>query len=192
MEQVRAFIAIELPVALKAEIARLQGQLKANNRVPTRWVNPENIHLTLKFIGDINSDTIDGIIHAIGEAARGVPSFRLGIKRLGVFPSPKRPRIIWVGLACSLDIVKNLQQRIDSALDRLGFPREKRPFSPHLTIARLQDRATPAERQTAGQLIEGTEFSGQTDFNAATVYLIKSRLTREGPIYSRLGSVLLG
>jgi len=192
MEQIRAFIAIELPEALKAEIARLQEQLKAKSRTPARWVNPENIHLTLKFLGDIDSDTVDDILLAMGEAARGISSFHFSVKGLGVFPNPQRPRIIWVGLTGSLDKLTNLQQNIDNALDRLGLPREKRPFSPHLTIARIQDRATPAERQTVGQLIEGTEFSSRTDFNAATVYLIKSQLTREGPIYSQLGSVSLG
>jgi 2'-5' RNA ligase len=192
MEQIRAFIAIELPEALKAEIARLQEQLKVKGRVPARWVNPGNIHLTLKFLGDIDGDAVDDILHAMDGAASNAQSFRLSVKGLGVFPNPQRPRIIWVGLAGSVEKLKNLQRGIDIALDRLGFPGEKRSFSPHLTIARIQDRATPAERQAIGQLVESSVFTTRADFNADTVYLIKSQLTREGPIYSRLGSVSLG
>ena len=192
MEQIRAFIAIELPEALKAEIARLQEQLRARVRVPTRWVNPDNIHLTLKFLGDINRDTVDDILHAIGAAAGNAPSFRLGVKGLGVFPDPQRPRIIWVGLTGGLDKLRNLQRDIDNSLERLGFPREKRPFSPHLTIARLHDRATPADRSEIGHIIKSTTFIAKTSLNAGVVYLIKSQLTREGPIYSQLGSAELG
>ena len=191
MEQIRAFIAIELPQALKSEITHLQEQIKAKSRVPVRWVNPDNIHLTLKFLGDINVDIVDDIIRAIGEAARGSNPIHLGVKGLGVFPNPKRVQIIWVGLTGGLDKLTNLQQRIDNAVAGLGFPREKRPFSPHLTIARLRDRATPAERQSMGQLIGETGFTSQLDFNAGSVNLMKSQLTREGPIYSRLGLVVL-
>ncbi len=191
MEQIRAFIAIELPGAVKAEITRLQEQLKAKSRVPVRWVNPDNIHLTLKFLGDIDIDKVDDIIKAVGDAARGFLSFRLGVKGLGVFPNPNRIQVIWVGLSGSLDKLGDLQRRIDSALARLGFPPEKRDFSPHLTIARMRDRAAPAERQRLGRLIEATAFTSQFDIAVGAVHLMKSRLTREGPIYSRLGSVVL-
>ena len=91
-----------------------------------------------------------------------------------------------------MDKLGKLQRNIDNALDRLGFPAEKRSFSPHLTLARMPDRVTSVERQNIGRLIASTDFRSRIDFPVASVHLVKSQLTREGPIYSRLGSVILG
>lgn len=192
MEQIRTFIAIELPEALREEITRLQDKLKDKSRVSVRWVNAGNIHLTLKFLGDIGNDKVDDILEVLSESTRGIASFRLGVKGLGVFPNPQRPRIIWVGVSGALDKLGILQKQIDKALAHLGFPSERRPFSPHLTIARLHDRATSADRNEMGRLIEETSFTSRQDFLAGEVHCIKSLLTREGPVYTRLGTVQLG
>jgi 2'-5' RNA ligase len=191
MERIRAFIAIELPEAVKTEITRIQDQIKVKSRITVRWVRPLNIHLTLKFLGDIDSDQVEDITKAIEGASSGFGPFHLGINGLGVFPNPNRVQVIWVGLSGNLDKLDRLQRNIDNALDRLGFPADRRPFSPHLTLARVPDRATPVERQSAGRLIESMDFRSRLDFPVASVHLIKSQLTREGPIYRRLGSVLL-
>ena len=191
MERIRAFIAIELPEAVKTEITRIQDQIKVKSRITVRWVRPLNIHLTLKFLGDIDSDQVEDITKAIEGASSGFGPFHLGINGLGVFPNPNRVQVIWVGLSGNLDKLDRLQRNIDNALDRLGFPADRRPFSPHLTLARVPDHATPVERQSAGRLIESMDFRSRLDFPVASVHLIKSQLTREGPIYSRLGSVLL-
>ncbi len=192
MEQIRSFIAIELPVELKREISRLQEQLKAGSRAPVRWVSPENIHLTLKFLGDIDAAVIDDIKDALQEAVWGISAIRLGAEGLGVFPNNTRVQVIWVGLSGEIDRLQKLQQSIDKELAKLGFPAEKRGFSPHLTIARLRDRANANERQDMGRLVENTRFQSSLDFSVTSIHLMKSQLTREGPIYSRLGSVNLG
>jgi 2'-5' RNA ligase len=191
MERIRAFIAIELPEAVKTEITRIQDQIKVKSRITVRWVRPLNIHLTLKFLGDIDIDQVEDITKAIEGASSGFGPFHLGINGLGVFPNPNRVQVIWVGLSGNLDKLDRLQRNIDNALDRLGFPADRRPFSPHLTLARVPDRATPVERQSTGRLIESMDFRSRLDFPVASVHLIKSQLTREGPIYRRLGSVLL-
>jgi 2'-5' RNA ligase len=191
MERIRAFIAIELPESIKAEIARLQSQIKNKSRSPARWVKPANIHLTLKFFGDIDSGQVEDIIQAIRDASLGFNPFHLGLNGLGAFPDTNRVQVIWVGLSGSLDKLGKLQRNIDNVMDRLGFPVEKRPFSPHLTLARMPDRATPVERQNIGRLIASMEFQSRLDLPVTSIHLIKSQLTREGPIYSRLGSVTL-
>ena len=189
MEQIRSFIAIELPGEVKLAISRLQEQLKSGSRAPVKWVNPENTHLTLKFLGNIDMAVVDDIKKVLREAARGVPVISLGVEGLGTFPNNTRVQVIWVGLTGELD---KLQQRIDKELSPLGFPAEKRVFSPHLTIARLRDRASVNDRQEIGRLVEKTIFESSLDFSAKSVNLMKSLLTREGPIYSVLDSVNLG
>jgi 2'-5' RNA ligase len=192
MEQIRSFIAIELPEQIKLSISRLQEQLKSKSRAPVKWVDPGNTHLTLKFLGSINAAITGDIIKAMEAGSRDIPPVCLNVADLGVFPNNNRTQIIWVGLTGELEKLQNLQRRIDMALVSLGFPRETRPFSPHLTIARLRDRATPTDRQNIGRLVADTSFKSGLDFCIDTLYLMRSQLTREGPIYSRLGSVGLG
>jgi 2'-5' RNA ligase len=191
MEEVRCFIAIELPDGVKRGLRELQAQLKAGSSAPVKWVDPANIHLTLKFLGNVAADRLDEISSAMTEAARGTPPFSLEIKELGVFPNPRRVQIIWVGLGGEVDKLARLQQRIESGLEKLGFPPEGRRFTPHLTLARVRDQATPSEREKLGQLITETEFAAAHKFIVDSVKLMKSQLTREGPIYTRLSSAAL-
>ena len=191
MEQVRSFIAIELPDRVKRGLRELQAQLKAGSQAPIKWVDPANIHLTLKFLGNVAADRLDEITTAMTQAVQGTPSFSLEIKELGVFPNPRRVQIVWVGLSGEVEKLARLQQRIESELEKLGFAPENRRFTPHLTLARLRDRATPEERQKLGQLIAETEFDAVPSFTADSVKLMKSQLTREGPIYSQISSVAL-
>ena len=134
----------------------------------------------------------DDIKKVLREAARGVPVISLGVEGLGTFPNNTRVQVIWVGLTGELDKLQKLQQRIDKELSPLGFPAEKRAFSPHLTIARLRDRASVNDRQEIGRLVQKINFESSLDFSAKSVNLMKSLLTREGPIYSVLDSVNLG
>jgi 2'-5' RNA ligase len=191
MEQVRSFIAIELPDELKAGLTRLQEKLKTDVQYPVKWVNPNSIHLTLKFLGNIPADTTDDITEAMEAAARGISPLHLEVKDLGVFPNIKRVQVIWVGISGEVDRLGQLQQRIESNLAPLGFTPESRSFTPHLTLARLRDRASPDERQRVGQLIASTRFETTYSITVDAVNLMKSQLTREGAIYNRISSVRL-
>ena len=191
MEQVRSFIAIELPGELKLALKQLQAQLIAGKRLPVKWVDPYSIHLTLKFLGNIAIDRIGEITGAVEEAAGGISPFRLEVTGLGVFPNLKRVQIVWVGVGGDVESLSQLQQRIESNLAPLGFAPESRPFTPHLTLARLRDQASLDERQSFGQLIAGTRFDAVYGFNIDSIHLMKSQLTREGAIYSRISSVRL-
>ena len=190
MEQFRCFIAIELPEEVKAGLTRLQAKLKAS-QLRVKWVDPYGIHLTLKFLGNVDADRISQITGAMEEAAQGVPPFHLEIKGLGVFPNLRRVQVAWVGVSGEVDKLVQLQQRLESNLAGLGFAPEPRAFTPHLTLARVRDQASPEERQRLGQLIADTKFEATGSFPVEAISLIRSQLTREGAIYSQISSVKL-
>lgn len=190
MEQIRSFIAIELPDEVKLALAQLETQLKAGKQSGVKWVAPASMHLTLKFLGDIARDKIGEITRAMGEAVRGIPPFQLEVKDLGVFPNLKRVQVVWVGLSGEIDKLGQLQRGIESNLACLGFAPETRPFTPHLTLARLQRQVSLEERQRLGQLITGTSFAAGS-IKVAALNLMRSELTRAGAIYSRISLVKL-
>jgi 2'-5' RNA ligase len=191
MEQVRCFIAIGLPDEVKDGLSQLQAQLKSGRQTSVKWVDPYSIHLTLKFLGSIDVNKIIPITAAMEEAVLGVSPFRLEVKGLGVFPNLRRVQVVWVGVSGEVDKLAQLQQRLESSLAGLGFAPEGRRFTPHLTLARLRDRASADERDGLGQLIAGTKFEPVYSFQVEAINLMKSQLTREGAIYSQISSVKL-
>jgi RNA 2',3'-cyclic 3'-phosphodiesterase len=191
VEQVRCFIAIGLTDEIKAGLEQLQSQLKSGGQTSIKWVDPYNIHLTLKFLGGVDGDKISPITAAMAEAVQGVTPFRLEVKGLGVFPSLRRVQVVWVGVGGEVDKLAHLQQRLESSLAGLGFTPENRRFTPHLTLARVHDRASSGEREGLGELIAGTKFETAYSFPVEAVSLMKSQLTREGAIYSRISAAAL-
>ena len=191
MEQVRSFIAIELPDKLKSSLTRLQAQLKSGKQPSVRWVDPNSIHLTLKFLGNISVDRTGEITRAIETATQGISPFHLEVKGLGVFPHLRRVQVAWIGLSGDVERLNQIQQRLESELTPLGFAPESRSFTPHLTLARLRDQASPSERQSFGQLIANTRIEAIYDFNVDSIKLMRSQLTREGAIYSCLNLIKL-
>ena len=191
MEQIRSFIAIELPVELKLALVRLQDKLKSGSRAPVKWVNPDSVHLTLKFLGNIDPGIVGKITSVLEEAIRGTHPFSVEVSGLGVFPNIRRVQVVWVGLTGEVEKFGQLQQRIETGLIPLGFAAESRSFTPHLTVGRVRDYVTPDERQNLGQLVTSTVFEAKYKVNVDAVHLIKSQLTREGPIYSKISTVAL-
>jgi 2'-5' RNA ligase len=191
MEKIRAFIAIELSPEIKRTLARLQVTLKSGGRAPVRWTDPDSTHLTLQFLGDINAADVGKITSVMATAAMGVTPFQLSVSGLGVFPNPGRVRVVWVGLAGDLEKLVRLQKNVENALSPLGFTPEARAFTPHLTLGRVRDNARPDERQELGKLVTGLREKPDGRLDVSAVYLIKSQLTPQGPIYTRLASVEL-
>jgi 2'-5' RNA ligase len=190
-EQVRSFIAIELPEEVRSRLAGIQARLKPGAGAAAKWVAPVSIHLTLKFLGGIAAGSVPEITRVIELASRGRSPFRLTVGGLGVFPSPKRVRVVWVGVGGEIEKLTRLQQRIESGLVPLGFAAETRAFQPHLTLARLRDQASPDERQKLGSVIAATDFSTAHKIEVTTVSLMRSQLTREGAVYNRLSTTRL-
>ena len=186
MEQIRSFIAIELPDELKLELIQLEARLKSGKQPWVKWVNPYSIHLTLKFLGNIAVDRTGEITRAIEDAVQGISPFHLEVKELGVFPNLRRVQVAWVGISGELDKLSQLQKRIETNLTPLGFAPESRAFTPHLTLARLRDQASLDERQRFGQLIANAKFEAAYTIEVDAISLMRSQLTREGAIYSRI------
>ncbi len=191
MEQVRSFIAIELPDELKLGLTQLEAQLKMSKQPWVKWVDPYSIHLTLKFLGSIAVDRISEITRAMEEVTQRIIPFHLEVKDLGVFPNLRRVQVAWVGIGGEVDKLSQLQRHLESNLARLGFAPETRPFTPHLTLARLRNRASLNEQQSFGQLIVATKFEATYTIKVDVISLIRSQLIRKGSIYSRISLVEL-
>lgn len=190
MDTIRAFIAVELSSEIKTEMDKIESILKSQSSTPAKWVNPESIHLTLKFLGDVPSDRITEILDAIKSGVNEIPSFQIQLTGLGVFPNPARTQVVWAGLSGKMDRLEQLQRNIEVEMEKLGFPREKRKFSPHLTLARVRNHATRDERKRLGDTVTGTPFTGGI-IRVDSVNLMQSRLTGQGALYTCLGSIRL-
>ena len=186
-ETFRAFVAIDLPESVRSALGTVQEALKAS-KFRVKWVRPESIHLTLKFLGDIDVARTDAIVNAMTLAAKDNTQMALTPHGLGVFPNARRPRVIWAGLGGQLDLLKNLQQTLEAQLAELGFPRESRPFKGHLTLGRVKGKI-PAERlQTALGKLENFEFES---FEVNRIILFKSQLQSSGAVYTKVAEVNL-
>ena len=190
-EQIRSFIAIELSKEAKKGLARLKKELEKDEHKFVKWVDPEGIHLTLKFLGNIPSKRVTEITEAMKKAAQGISPFLLEISGLGAFPSLKQARVLWVGVSGELDKLSRLQQNIDSALAVLGFANEERPFVPHLTLARIREGASAPERTSFGELVGSTASEGKYPVEVEAVRLMRSQLTPAGALYTCLSVVEL-
>lgn len=190
-QQIRSFIAIELPDEVKVSLAGLQAEFKLAGHSFVKWVATEGIHITLKFLGNIPSGKVSEIVRAMERAAQGFLPFRLEVHGLGAFPNLKQPKVLWVGVGGQVDQLVSLQQRIDQALVPLGFSPESRPFAPHLTLARLREGALPPERRSFGELVQKTTFEAKLKVEVSSISLMRSQLLPTGAVYSRLAEVKL-
>lgn len=185
-DAIRAFICIEVPATIKERIASLQEGLRGGG-ARTSWVKPSNIHLTLKFLGDVPAAKMETVRLAVERAASPISGFVVGVEGAGCFPSPRNPRVLWVGLACIPESLKQLHAAIEDALAREGFPRESKPFSPHLTIGRIRD---PKGASRVAEDLIASGFEPET-FQAREVILMRSDLNPEGSIYTPQAAIRL-
>ncbi len=198
-ESARLFVALELPAFVKKSLEKLQVDIRSDSRVyaggsgfPARWSTPENIHLTLVFLGDVSvagDDTVPGEIHeALSRAVDGFSPVTLRAAGLSVFPGVRRARVLWAGVGGETDRLTELQARVASNLTTAGFPKEKRRFTPHLTLARFKGDADP---QAVLSVMERHGRFTSELFVADALRLFQSRLTPKGPVYKVLRSYLL-
>lgn len=191
VEQIRTFIAIELPEEVKEYLVKLQDNLKAIDPRCAKWVNPDSIHLTLKFLGNVDTEKLDSIINVMEGIARNTAPFELAISELGAFPNLKRVQIVWVGIDAKMEQLRNLQNDLDTRLVKIGFPGENRSFVPHLTLARVKEHVSPMTRLALGEAIAQTKLQQRLIIPVSSFKLIRSQLSREGAIYTPLYSAEL-
>jgi len=188
MDVIRAFIAVNLNQDILNRIEQVALDLqKRMNPVSIRWVPIENIHLTLKFLGNVSTANLEILKDILGKVVSNHHECDISVGGIGVFPKPHNPRVIWVGMEVPQELIA-LQKNIEIETARLGYSREYRPFSPHLTFGRVSRNASPQDVRVIAETLENYQvgFLGAT--RVRTVYLFRSDLKPDGaeytPIYS--------
>ena len=191
MSLLRAFIAIELPVhvcdAIQKQTVRLRQAL-GNDLI--RWVPTQNMHLTLKFLGDTATSYLDFLKQLLIREAESHPQFDLQLGGLGAFPTSRRPRLLWIGIHAPTDLV-SLQRGIEAGASRLGYEQEERAFSPHLTIGRVRQNISPPELQKIHAALDTIQLGNIGTARVDSIHLFKSDLQPGGSIYTKLFSAPL-
>jgi 2'-5' RNA ligase len=179
----RTFIAIPLDDKTHNELAGLQAVLRSS-AADVKWTQPSNIHLTLKFLGEIDDKKTKEISSALGLIAKTQKSFHLHLATIGAFPKPSFPRVIWVGIDEGANECMRLQALVEDSMERLGFAKEERTFSAHLTLGRVR---SPKNKDRLIEIIEKEKgFCSSGKVLVGKIILFKSTLTSEGPIYTPL------
>jgi 2'-5' RNA ligase len=185
---VRCFVAIELDDALRRPLVRLLEERLPGNR-NVRWVTPAQLHLTLKFIGEIENADLPGIQAALETAGASIKPFSIRLTEYGVFPNPARARVLWVGVRDSDSLSTRLAEIIDAELAKIGIPAETRPFTPHITLGRTKSPAgARVLSDVSRRLAKPDSEPGQVDHFT----LFESTLSRGGAVYRAVHSVALG
>lgn len=185
-------MAIELPSDVTNALARLAGSLRKSNIRGLRPVRPEGIHLTLKFLGDVSEDRLALVSEKLVFVCSQHEPFCLRLADTGVFPNMRSPRVLWIGIEGDLDRLRTFHQHLNASLSELGFGRERREFSPHLTVARIRD-GTPAEdRLRAAELLQSSWSPSRLSIKAQASSLMRSILLPDGAKYHRLALASLG
>lgn len=184
----RAFVAFKLPEAILDHARSLQDALKGHG-LKLKWVKPSNLHLTLKFLGEIPEGDAAAIGETVQSAIGSEAPLKLAVQGMGVFPGIKRPRVLWTGFGGEVQRLKQLQTRIEDQFEGMGYRREKRGFKAHLTLARIKGRLS--SRRLLRAIEEVGDFPPQP-FTAQRLILYKSDLRPTGAIYTVLKEVELG
>ena len=185
MQKIRTFIAIDIPVSQK--VTEIINELK-KIQIDAKIVEIENMHLTLKFLGDTDEKLIDEIEKIIKDAILNMQPFEIILKNLGVFPNEKYMKVVWIGVE-NAEPLKKIAETIDTKLKDLGFEKEKRPFSVHLTIARIK---SAKNKEKLMDLIDKYQNIELQKIKINKIILKKSILTPKGPIYTNLKQIKVG
>lgn len=189
MQQLRLFWAVNLPVETKKKLSGIMYKLK-DIPCDAKWVEEENLHFTLKFLGNVEVSAVPALADAVKAALVGIPAFTVRPLGMGFFPGAVRPRVLWVGLQGELGRLQKIYELINSAHLALGFPLERRPFSPHLTLARLRSgKGSETLVMKVNEMSTDVEQIGSLKIKS--VDLMQSELNRRGPIYTPLARVEL-
>lgn len=184
----RTFIAIELSEEIRSSLAQIQSHLKYSG-ADVKWVEKDNIHLTLKFLGEISEEKCEKINSILDATGRSIKPFEISIKDIGAFPKIDYPRVVWVGLDKGAAESKILAEKIDEELSKIGFAKETRPFTAHLTIGRVR---SSKNKEALKEKITQYARRDTHDELVSCVTLFQSTLTPKGPTYTKLHEARLG
>jgi len=186
--ELRLFVACELPPEMRAALGALQEALRRQGAPSVRWVRPDGIHLTLKFLGSVPAERVAAICAALAPVVEGIRPLQLSLGSLGAFGGRRGARVVWVGVDGDVARVAELQRRVETALAPLGFPTEDRAFSPHLTLARVPDHVGGAERERLWDLTKTLATPEAAPVTIREMSLMRSILGPGGAVYERLAA----
>jgi len=187
-DNIRAFIALPLKPVLAAEIKKVQQRLNSPGGA-VRWISPEQLHLTLRFLGNVATDRLEDLAAALRRACARTAPFHLALEGAGCFPNMKRPRVVWIGIQGDLEPLRKLQERIAQETNTVGDHGDERDFQPHLTIGRV--KASGLEGRKPRQAIELVTVPKLGDWTVHQVLLVQSELSPDGARYTTLAAVSL-
>jgi 2'-5' RNA ligase len=187
LTDVRAFVAIVLPESMLHSLTEQIDLVREH--VPTgtiRWVRPENIHLTLKFLGNVSPDRLNKVKDSLLQVARGYSPFSLEVSNFGCFPNYRRPRTLWIGVHDSHLTLSNLHSELERSFEHLGFPKEGRSFHPHLTLGRVKRHVRGDQARKLGEELEEVKIGTLGRIEVEDIHLIRSDLRPTGAVYTEL------
>jgi len=190
MSRLRAFIAVEIPLDIRVDIEHATSNLRRDTGSLIRWVAVENMHLTLKFLGDIPTANMEVLTQMIRAEADSFNCFDIHLTGIGSFPNPKRPRVIYIGIQAPAEL-EAFQRQLESATRRLGYNSEERAFAPHLTIGRVRQNIPQDDQQKIRRALEASKIDSPGTAKVNSVHLYKSDLKPTGPVYTKLFSAHL-
>jgi len=181
MAEVRTFVAVDISPAVKAQLGQIIEQLRPLGSM-IRWARPGSLHLTLKFLGEISQEQLVMVYQAVEKGVVGISTFSFELAEIGGFPNLRRPRVIWIGVPKGKELLRKLQEQIEAQLAGYGFPKEKRGFSPHLTIGRVKSLRgiQPLLERLASIVFKSGEIP------VTAVKVMRSELKPTGAEYSAL------
>ena len=188
-ETLRTFIALPLPEEWIGQLAATIEELSRALPSGVRWVSPEGIHLTLKFLGPTDARIVPRILDAVTHNFADCSSPLLSLSALGTFPAGRNPRVIWAGVSGGSESLEDLHRRAELAVHHLGWSKDGRPFRPHLTLGRVRDRVNARQRQAISDAVARARLPAVRSWCPDTVRLYRSVLTPRGAQYSSLGEV---
>ena len=191
-KQIRSFIAIPVPdegiQALQAVVQDFDAEIGRH----MRWVRPEGIHLTLKFMGNIPAGMVDRVLADLPTVTAKFSPFKVGISGFGAFPNLRQPRVLWAGLDGDLAILASMQLAVDDAVGNLGLPKEQRDFSPHLTLGRVRREVTDGQLRKIGEVVSAANLADSPSWTASAVNLMRTELDPAGSRHYLVGSATIG
>lgn len=189
----RLFIAVDLPDQVRGVLSEARNAIPQGIDRAVRWANPEAVHITLRFLGDVHRSRVQELADMVRDAAERSGTFRLSLGEPGGFPGLSRPRVLWIGIEGETERLKRLQARVEGCAVRAGFESEQRKFRPHLTVGRVRKDATSREASDAGRAFRDIPLpSPRPDFPVTEVVLFRSHLGPRGATYERLATCPLG
>ncbi len=191
MQTLRSFIAAEIDVPIKEKIIQVMKGFKDKVHEGIRWVSDENIHLTLKYFGDIQQDNLTILADALQSACISIPPFKIQLADLGAFPDHHRPRVVWIGVKENVELV-NLAGVIENLAIKSGVKAEDRAFSAHITLGRVARSADYLDILKIGETVSSTKVGEVGIQTIHELIIFKSDLQQDGPVYTKIHTLKLG